>query len=257
MTLTRRFWFTHAIAPGVGFVLVLALIAIFDLDRTISRVWYFDASTRQWLGGGHGMWWARDLIHTGGRSLVRVVAGVVLVAWIATFCSERLRHWRRRAGFAFLAVALSTGIVGGLKAVTNVDCPWDLDGFGGNRPYVMLFGDRPDSLPRAQCFPGAHASSGFALLFGYFLLRDRRRRQARWALAGAIAVGVIFSIGQEARGAHFVSHDLTAAAIVWFTQLILYVRILVPWTATSRAGLQGEGTGATFDDTGLDSAGLD
>jgi hypothetical protein len=68
---------------------------------------------------------------------------------------------------------------------------------------------------------------------------------------------VIFSIGQEARGAHFVSHDLTAAAIVWFTQLLLYSWILAPRTAALPAGLQGEGTGAAFDDTGLDSAGLE
>jgi membrane-associated PAP2 superfamily phosphatase len=35
-------------------------------------------------------------------------------------------------------------------------------------------------------------------------------------------VGLAFSIGQEARGAHFFSHDLSAAAIVWFLQLGLY-----------------------------------
>ena len=38
----------------------------------------------------------------------------------------------------------------------------------------------------------------------------------------AIALGAAFSIGQEARGAHFLSHDLTSAAIVWFVQLGLY-----------------------------------
>jgi membrane-associated PAP2 superfamily phosphatase len=56
-------------------------------------------------------------------------------------------------------------------------------------------------------------------------LRDRSRRLAGWALTIALAVGVAFSIGQEARGAHFLSHDLTAAALVWFVQLLLYVRL--------------------------------
>jgi membrane-associated PAP2 superfamily phosphatase len=113
-------------------------------------------------------------------------------------------------------------IVGGLKSITNVDCPWNLSGFGGHNDYFALFADRPDALKRAQCFPGAHASSGFALFAFYFVFRDRSRRLARWALAGAIAVGVAFSIGQEARGAHFLSHDLASAAIVWFVQLGLY-----------------------------------
>lgn len=267
MTPTRQFWRTHAVLPGVGFAAVLALVAAFDLDRTISHALYFDSVSGQWLGGGAGMWWARDVIHTGGRSLVRLVAGVVLVAWIATFFIERLRPWRRHAAFAFLAVALSIGLVGGLKAITNVDCPWDLAEFGGDRPYVTLFADRPDSLPHAQCFPGAHASSGFALVFAYFLLRGRSRRAARRALAGAVVLGVIFSIGQEARGAHFVSHDVTAAAIVWFTQLLLYARILArvesersleaTRMSTSAGRLPRESTRATLDDTGLDSAGLE
>lgn len=228
MTLARQFWRTHLILPGMGFALALSFIIAFDLDRAIAHALFFDSASKQWLGGAEGLWWARDVIHTGGRSLVRVVAAVVLAVWLTTFFGQRFRPWRRRAAFAFLAVGLSVGIVGGLKATTNVDCPWDLAEFGGDQPYVALFADRPDSLPHAACFPGAHASSGFALMFGYFLLRGRSRRRAGWALLGAIVVGVIFSIGQEARGAHFLSHDLTAAAIVWFTQAFLYVRMLAP-----------------------------
>ncbi|HEY7641264.1 MAG TPA: phosphatase PAP2 family protein [Steroidobacteraceae bacterium] len=228
MRLPRHFWRTHAILPGVGFAIALALVEALGLDRPLSHALFFDDATRQWLGAGQGMWWARDVIHTGGRTLVRAVAVVLLAGWVATLFSKRLRSWRRRAAFAFLAVGLATGMVGALKATTNVDCPWDLAEFGGDRPYVALFADRPASLPHAACFPGAHASSGFALMFGYFLLRGRSRRRARWALLGAIAIGVLFSIGQEARGAHFLSHDLTSAAIVWFVQLLLYARMLGP-----------------------------
>jgi membrane-associated PAP2 superfamily phosphatase len=54
------------------------------------------------------------------------------------------------------------------------------------------------------------------------VFRDSSRRLALWMLAAAIAVGITFSIGQEARGAHFLTHDLTSAAIVWFVQLGLY-----------------------------------
>jgi membrane-associated PAP2 superfamily phosphatase len=87
---------------------------------------------------------------------------------------------------------------------------------------VHLFGDRPDDLPRAQCFPGGHSSSGFALLALYFALRDRRPRAARWFLGGALAVGTLFAFGQEARGAHFLSHDLWSLGIAWFTCLAVY-----------------------------------
>ena len=156
------------------------------------------------------------------RWVVRGVAAAALAFWALSFCVSDLRTWRRSSGYVLLSMVLATLTVGGLKHVTNVDCPWDLTGFGGHNPYVALFADRPDSLPRGQCFPGAHASSGFALMCFYFVFLDRSRPLARWMLALGIAVGVEFSIGQEARGAHIQTHDLTIAGIVWFVLLGLY-----------------------------------
>ncbi|HEU5134272.1 MAG TPA: phosphatase PAP2 family protein [Steroidobacteraceae bacterium] len=224
----QQFWRRHLWWPLLAFTIAFAVLEMFSLDRVLARAWYFNAPTAQWLGAGDGEWWARGLLHTGGRRVVRGVAGVALLLWASSFRFSTLRAWRRPAGFVLWAMLLATLAVGGLKAVTNVDCPWDLSGFGGHNPYVALFSDRPASLKRAQCFPGAHASSGFALLCFYFVFRDRSRRAAWCALAAALAVGIAFSIGQEARGAHFLSHDLTSAAIVWFVQLGLYVKLLRP-----------------------------
>jgi membrane-associated PAP2 superfamily phosphatase len=217
-----EFWRVHLWWPLLAFTLIFGVLEVFSLDRVLAREWYFNVHTGTWLGSGSGEWWARGLLHTGGRWVVRGVAAAALVTWGLSFAVARLRPWRRSASFVLLSMLLATLIVGGLKAITNVDCPWDLAGFGGDSPYVALFADRPDALPHAQCFPGAHASSGFAIFCFYFVFRDRSRRVARWMLAAGIAVGVAFSIGQEARGAHFLSHDLTSAAIVWFVQLGLY-----------------------------------
>ena len=222
------FWRTHGWWPLACFALASAVILVFEPDRAIAEAIYFDVGTQHWIGTGAGDWWARALLHEGGRWLVRGIAAAALLTWGLSFKVTRLRSWRRASIFVFLAMVLATGLVGGLKSITNVDCPWDLAGYGGDNPYVTLFGDRPDALPRAKCFPGAHASSGFSLMCFYFALRDRSRRAAWWALAGALLVGVIFSIGQEARGAHFLSHDLTSAAIVWFLQLGLYAWFLKP-----------------------------
>jgi membrane-associated PAP2 superfamily phosphatase len=163
-----------------------------------------------------------------GRWVVRGAGIAALAAWMLSFKVARLAPWRREALYVFVAIAASTALVGVLKLLTNVDCPWDLAGFGGDRPYVALFGDRPGYLPRAQCFPGAHSSSGFALMSGYFALRDRDRRAAYWALATGISVGVLFSVGQQARGAHFLSHDLASAALVWWVLVALYTWLLLP-----------------------------
>lgn len=222
------FWRSHLLLPVAVMTALFALVEAFGLDRPIANALYFNAATQHWVGTGAGDWWAHQLIHDGGRWLPRVLGAGALLAWLASFFVASLRPWRRTAGYLFAALALSVGIVGGLKAITNVDCPWDLSGFGGDRPYVPLFAHRPEWLPQAQCFPGAHASSGFALLCLYFVLRDRSRRLACRALFGACLMGIVYSIGQEARGAHFLSHDLAAAGIVWIVQLLLYVWLLRP-----------------------------
>jgi len=223
-----RFWRNHLLLPGAIMLFWFAALEVFSLDRTIAQALFYSAAAQRWIGAGAGDLWAHQVIHDGGRWLPRAVGAAALLAWIASFLRPRFRPWRRTAGFIFLAIAVSVVTVGVLKLLTNVDCPWDLAGFGGDRPYVALFADRPDWLPRAQCFPGAHASSGFALVCLYFVLRDRSRRLAHWALFGALGIGVAFSIGQEARGAHFLSHDLAAAGIVWIIQVFLYAWLLRP-----------------------------
>jgi membrane-associated PAP2 superfamily phosphatase len=220
------FWRWHAWWPLFAFAVVFSVLEVFSLDRVIAREWYFNVHTAHWLGAGAGDWWAHGLLHTGGRWLIRGIAFAALLIWALSFAVASLREWRQTAGYILLAMLLAILTVGLLKTVTNVDCPWSLAQFGGHNPYVALFADRPDALARAQCFPGAHSSSGFALFCFYFAFRDRSRRIARWMLAIALAVGVAFSIGQEARGAHFFSHDFTSAGIVWFVQLGLYSRFL-------------------------------
>lgn len=218
----RGFWLTHACVPGLVFLALAATAAFTGLDVALERAWAFDASAQRFIGAGPGEWWAKDLIHGAGGLAIRL-AGVALVCfWLVARQRASLAHWRRPAGYAVVAVALSVAIVGVLKATSNVDCPWSLELFGGTRPYVHLLGDRPDALPRAQCFPGGHSSSGFALFALYFALRERYRVAAHTVLGIALAVGLLFAFGQQARGAHFLSHDAWSAALAWFSSLGVY-----------------------------------
>jgi membrane-associated PAP2 superfamily phosphatase len=207
--------------PGISLLLSLAVLIGGEFDRAISHALFY-GDTTGWLGAGAGDWWAHRLIHGAGRWFVRGVAAATLVGWLCSLAFESLASWRRELAYVTLGMILVIVGAGLLKRVTNVDCPWDLAGFGGDRPYVSLFGDRPDSLPHAACFPGAHSSSGFALLACYFALRNRARRWANAALVAAVVIGVTFAIGQEARGAHFLSHDLASAALAWFVLVNLY-----------------------------------
>ena len=220
--LGRRFWLWHAALPGAAFAALAWAGARTGLDLALARAWAFNAAAGRFVGTGPGDWWARGLLHAGGGAAIRAAGVVLLIAWLVVRLRPALVPWRRAAGYAVTAVVLGAILVGLLKATSNIDCPRVLEPFGGTRPYVHLFADRPDALPRAHCFPGGHSSSGFALFALYFALRDRHRRAARWALSLALTIGTLFAFGQEARGAHFLSHDVWSAAIMWFMVLALY-----------------------------------
>jgi len=246
-----RAWPTHVCVPAAFFLAAAATIHAFDLDRRIAQALFFDAHTATWIGAE--TWWAEPLIHGGGLALVRAIGLGALLTFVGGFWIPSLRPLRRYAGYVALALALCPTVVYILKLATNVDCPRDLAGFGGTRPYVHLFEDRPDGLPRAACFPGSHASAGFALMAFYFVWMEARPRLARIALAVALLIGMVFSFGQQSRGAHFLSHDLTSAAVDWFLLLGL-ARLLLrsPRTASSRwitavPGVPPVNTGAAFE----------
>lgn len=219
----RRFGLNHAMLPGIAFLILAALFAFTDLDLMIARAWAYDAASRGFPA--REAWWTNELIHSGGKYGVGAVGLGSIGLWLVSYRFTHWREYRRAALFVFLAIGAAMLCVTILKGLTNVDCPWDLVGFGGTRPYVPLFADRPDNLPHAACFPGAHSASGFALMAFYFAVRERHPRAAWCALVLAILVGAVFSYGQEARGAHFLSHDLWSAFIVWFVQLALYMGV--------------------------------
>jgi membrane-associated PAP2 superfamily phosphatase len=196
VTFPVRFDLWRDWVPLVIFVLAISLIAGFDLDRRLAERLFVDTQTGHWLG--EGTFWADTLLHRWGRNFARLLGVAGIVALLLSFKLPRLRPHRRALGYFVACMAVVPLLVGALKLVTNVDCPRDLQGYGGDRPYIELLADRPDELPRAECFPGAHSSSA------------------------ALVLGTIFSVDQQARGAHFVSHDLWSAAIAWGICLLFY-----------------------------------
>jgi len=215
-----RFWWSHLQVPLALFVVTATVFAVTPLDEHIARAVFFDAASAQWIGA-HS-WVINELLHTAGRWAIRAMVALVLALWVATFVRRDWRTLRRPAAFLTIAMLLSMGVVGLLKTVTNVDCPWDLVPFGGRFPYVELFADRPDALRAGRCFPAAHASSGYALLALYFVFRERHARLAKLGLGVGLLAGLTFGLAQQARGAHFVSHDLWSAFLVWTTTLSIY-----------------------------------
>jgi len=227
---TFRFDLWHAWVPLAIFGLAIALIMALDLDRRLAERVFVDTQSGHWLG--EGTFWADTLLHRWGRNFARLLGVLGIVAWALSFKLSRLRPYRRALGYYVACMAVVPLLVGGLKLATNVDCPRDLQGYGGDRPYAELFEDRPDELPRAACFPGAHSSSAFALFCLYFIGLAYSRRMAVIGLSAGLLLGVVFSLDQQARGAHFVSHDLWSAAIAW---AICYLFCRFRWRGERRS----------------------
>jgi membrane-associated PAP2 superfamily phosphatase len=199
---------------------VACILGTTGSDLAVARWLFFDTASMQWRGDGS--WWVNDFVHTGGGWLVRSVIVAAAVMWSASLLRQRAHVWRRPVGYFLVSALLSVGVVGLLKQLTNVDCPWDLAPFGGRFPYIPLFADRPEVLRAAHCFPAAHAGSAYALMAVYFALRERNRAWARVGLILTFVLGLIFGIAQQSRGAHFLSHDLCSATIAWCVSVTVY-----------------------------------
>jgi membrane-associated PAP2 superfamily phosphatase len=214
-----RFWARALAAPLILFAAASASLHWSDADVAFAQWAFFDPIQGVWHGADS--WLSNEMLHTGGRWFIRGIVCAATILWASTFRGAPA-HWRRPAGYFALAVVLTVGITGLLKTITNVDCPWDLTVFGGDFPYVPLFGDRPDELRPGRCFPAAHASSGYALMALYFVFRDRSSRLAYGGLCVGVLTGLAFGFAQQSRGAHFLSHDLWSAMLAWLIPLTLY-----------------------------------
>jgi membrane-associated PAP2 superfamily phosphatase len=205
--------------PSLAFVYAFVVLQISGLDEWVLQ-WFYDPAA-----GGFPLrraFWTQTVLHDGGRTLMRGIATVVVLAVVATWLMPRLRRWRRPATYLLIAIALGVGVVNLGKRLSSVDCPWNLVAFGGTHLGGQWFGNGHSNPKPGHCFPGGHSSGGFAL-FGlhFFALATGVRRPGRLLLP-ALVIGPVFAADQWARGAHFPSHDLTTAYLCWMTSALCY-----------------------------------
>ena len=215
----------HAWAPLAVFVMLVTVTMGLHGDQWLAdRIYAWGG--QQWVLRHARV--TQDLIHLVGRDASVMAWLAVLAAWGVACSRASLQGLRRALAYLLVAVALSTGPVAWVKSWSNMDCPWDLLRYGGQRPYIGLLQMRPIGVGRGVCFPAGHASGGYAWLSLYFFLWMVRPRW-RWAgLAVGAGLGLLFGISQQLRGAHFLSHDVWTAAICWAASLLVYLAFRGP-----------------------------
>ena len=175
-----------------------------------------------------------SVMHKGLRNLMIAVSLMLLGFWTFglkiwgfVLKNQNSAHWskvyHRQFLWIFIAMVISTSAISVLKRLSMHSCPWDLLPYGGTQPWIPLFGNLPAAAEMGHCFPGGHASGGFALIAIYFGFRDSLPKLANAGLILGLLFGFAMGWGQMMRGAHFMSHNLWTAWVVWMILLVQYL----------------------------------
>ncbi|WP_428634243.1 phosphatase PAP2 family protein [Sedimenticola sp.] len=215
-----RFFVSHGIVPLTLFILAAAWLETSTLDLRLAG-YFYDPVSASWPWRHH--WLTSDLLHTDARYLTLLIALLILGTAIASQLHPPWKRFRKATLFLCCGLLLGPVLVLLAKHITNIDCPWHLTDFGGTHTYLRLLETRPSGYGSVECFPAGHASSGYAFLIVYFFNRRFAYRFRHLGLLAGLAPGLVFGIAQQARGAHFFSHDLWSLACCWFSQMSVYL----------------------------------
>lgn len=91
------------------------------------------------------------------------------------YCCTAVGIYRRNGRLVTTALLFGLGplVIGILKATSAHSCPWDLVEYGGKALNYVLMDTAPPGAGPGHCFPGGHASSGFAVMALFFLVLPR------------------------------------------------------------------------------------
>lgn len=201
-------WRSYAI---VSLVLLLSVLA-WD-----STSWDMGLATIWGASNGFGLrdnWWMAQIMHAGARNAGWIFFLAVLIGIWRPWGPLRALPTADRVSL-FLSVLSTLVAVTLIKGISQTSCPWDLQAFGGVAPYVSHWNLWVRDGGGGHCFPAGHASTGFAFMAGYFVLRHNHAPGAMKWLILASTVGFFLGLSQQMRGAHFMSHTLWTAWLCW------------------------------------------
>ena len=169
------------------------------------------------------LWLTQTCLHIYAQNAVKLFACLLLLLILALTFMKKYPRLRNVLACGFLAMALGPLLVGLLKDNIAMYCPWDIEVFGGTRPYLSLAESLGSGLPAGHGFPAAHAAAGFTFVALYFTGALLGSGWRFLPLGFGLGLGLLFGLVQQMRGAHFLSHDLFSLAICWSGALLVHV----------------------------------
>ena len=206
-----------------GIAIVALTVRSSGIDEHVSAL-FFDAATRAFPARGSTVLELAG--HQLAKSVVVMVWMVLLAASVASSILGELERSRAILWTTLVAMALGPSIVVLLKDINSLHCPWDLKRFGGYADFSNIWFVSPEHA--GGCFPSGHAAGGFSLVALMFAgIAEGHMRLRRIGLVAVICAGVAFSAVRIAQGAHFLSHNLWAAAIDWCSAALAFAPLLM------------------------------
>ena len=187
-------------------------------------------------------WYLVHLNHKVFKQLLIAVYLSFLVLWLASFKLEKLRPQRWLYGYMFVVSILSTALIGILKSQSAHACPWDMTEQTATG-FIWNF-----TATHGHCFPGGHASTGFALITGFFVFRLVQPKRAWFYLIAGLLLGFMMGWGQMMRGAHFLSHNLWTGWIILCFNTALYAYFYKFFEQQKQSTLSKEISALPLDD---------
>ena len=237
--------FFREFAVSLAFFLLLTIpFLLWDIDITLQNMLY---SNGEWVFRDHAIW---IFLYDYGPAPAVIIFVVALLLWFIASFSGFQKQNRRVLAFVALLMVLGPGLLVNavFKEYWGRPRPRETVEFGGQREFVppLVIGEfvvmqsHEKMLESSQgavewdilrnlygikgqynSFPSGHASTGFYMIFPYFLYRNRKKVIALTWLAGGVCFGTLMGAGRMAQGAHFASDTLWAGAIVYLAGLTL------------------------------------
>ncbi len=196
----------------------LFLIYYFAIDFVVAN-WIY-APSGSWLY--QDSWVTNTLMHRFGKYALILLYLLFVLKFFVRDKSKENAFQRYGKIVLLLSLVVGTFLVSVLKHVLEVDCPWDLEQYGGNKPFFQVFHYAKAYLPSSHCFPSGHASTAFTWFSLYFYCSIYYPKKRLYVLAAVLFLGFGFGFGQQLRGAHFISHDFWSLLVCFLCNAIIY-----------------------------------
>lgn len=206
-------------------VLILWIGNYTDIDLTLADAMFDRASVtfpwrHSWLAERFNHVWLKG-------ALIATAIAVIAIAMLDLIRPRK--NWSPSTRIGMRVLALSAVcvplVISTLKQFSSSHCPWDLQRYGGDSPFIRLLQLVPDGVSAGNCMPAGHASSALWLVALAVFWLPAHPRKAALVAFGLLLFG--FAVGwiQQLRGAHFLTHTLWSMWIAIFIVDLLYRRL--------------------------------